>query len=690
MTRYVLRPCWTAGLTCLAVFLISPWLSPSVWIVLAAVAAVTLLIAVILPPLRRVHAVPLVAAVVLLSLGIFYGTWFKRVRSAEAVLGHPITLSVTVADSTDRVVLTVTDGALAEGTQIVWYPSDPELALTPHDRFTADFVLQEHYSGSTFSLLMRRASGPWLRVQTVDIEAVWQTLTVGENRESFPQTVRRLLTAVPASTLGGDVGAVVSGICFGADESLSTDAADAFRTCGVSHLFAVSGLHMTVLLQALQLLLRRLRVPRTVRLILSGAFLLLFMMTVGLSASVVRAGTLCLVVLAGDAIKRQADTCNSLGLALLILLLPDPFAAYDVGLLLSFSATYGLLCLSKPIQQCLMKGSLPKYLEQVRRPLVSAIAVSLAATVTTTPVLALYFGRIPLLSVLTNVLITLPAELILIAGFVSSICAVMGLSVISAPFLLIAGIMSRYVVWICQKISTFSVATVAIEATYLLLWIGGTYAVWIFARRLLHAHGKAVLAGVSVAILCIGLLLHRGSQYDQLRVACASDDDLAVTVSYRGSTVLVIAPSSANSVYQAAELLQSQDITRIDLLCLIGGEEPALTYLPSILKNYLGDHTQVVYHGLPWQSPLAGQPLEGVRLSLGEALSLEQRDGHTELHFGEYALWFYTHGVAVTDTAADAVFGAGDHPMYIMTADGPLSLSADIGTVVCRDGQWFC
>jgi competence protein ComEC len=202
---------------------------------------------------------------------------------------------------------------------MVWYPPNREIALEVSDRFTSSFVLDEYSDGTQFSLLMRRASGVWLRATQVDVAQLNATLVKGDGARSIFEALRESLSRAPIQRLQGNIGAVIAGICYGADETLSSEATAAFRTCGVSHLFAVSGLHMTVLLQALQWLLRRMRVRRVARLIVCGAFLLGFMLIVGFSSSVVRAGTLCLVVLLGNGIKREADTRNSLGLALLIL-----------------------------------------------------------------------------------------------------------------------------------------------------------------------------------------------------------------------------------------------------------------------------------------------------------------------------------------------------------------------------------
>ena len=387
--------------------------------------------------------------------------------------------------------------------------------------------------------------------------------------------------------------------------------------------------------------------------------------------------------------KREADTRNSLGLALLLLLLPDPFAAYDVGLLLSFAATYGLLRWSRPIQTVLMRGSLPPIVEKVRKPCASAVAVSLAATITTVPIMAIYFGRISLVSVLANLLTTIPAEAALISGLLASVSAVLGLTVLAQPFMAVAGVLSRYLLWICEKISTFSLATVAIEATYLLLWIVGIYFLWWLGRRVLDGHGRAALAGVCAVILCAGILLHRGARYESLEIDGVSSKNLAVVATYRGSTVLVTAPTSEQPLYRLRDVLQEHAITHVDVLCIIGGKEPAVSHVPLILDAYLTERTHVLYSSLPWQPPLSGYSLDDGAVTLGNTLTVKRCGDHVTVTWNEHTVVFCGTEPIASCCAADVICGVGKTPTVVMTQDGPLAVPEGSGSLVYRDGKWF-
>ena len=652
MTRYVLRPLWVIGLAWFLTVLICPWL-PIGWFKFAILlCAAVFVLSLSIPVCRHIHAIPLTAVVCLLATGAYYVTYLHHVQPTEVTAEQSLSLDVQVIENDPDVLLQVQGGDLPRGTRLIWYSPDAELAVEPYDQFSSVFTVEPVASDSMLSQLMRRANGTWLRVHTVQTKRVQETIMAGHVpwTACFSWLRGQLILAIE-QYLDGDIGAAVAGICYGADEHLSDEAALDFRRCGVSHLFAVSGLHMTVLLQGLVYLLRRLRVRRVWRSVLGMVLILGFMAIVGFSASVVRAGVVSLVTLFGRCLRYRADERNSLGFALLILLIPNPFAVYDAGLLLSFSATFGLLCWTKPIEQFLLRGREPKHCARLIKTVVATVSVSLAALFATLPVLAIYFGRVSLLSVPANLLTTLTAEVVLITGCLGSLFSVCGIVVFAQPVLFVAGLMSRDLLWVCEKISDFSLATVAIGAPFLLLWLIGVYFLFLLGRRVLGRQGLSVLAGVCICILCVGLLLHRGAVYNTLRTKSVDGTNgLAVVASYRGNTVLVTAPDSISPLYGAKDALDSLGLTRLDAVFVIGGEESATLYVPVVLKEYLTDNSPILYS----DPQRAGIPLSQCRVKLGKSLEAHWQQEELLLTWHEKTLLFTARSEAATK--ADAVF----------------------------------
>lgn len=175
--------------------------------------------------------------------------------------------------------------------------------------------------------------------------------------------MRHAISSRFAAVLPGDRGALATALITGSKTNLSVGAVSHFRTCGATHLMAVSGLHLSVIVGSLYWLLRKLRLPTWLTTVLTGAVLLVYDGVAGFSASVVRASLMMAVLLAARLFGRKADGLNSLGLAV-FLLCTDPFAVTDVSLQLSVTSVLSLLTLSPVLNKSLARLHIPKFLRQ--------------------------------------------------------------------------------------------------------------------------------------------------------------------------------------------------------------------------------------------------------------------------------------------------------------------------------------
>ena len=166
--------------------------------------------------------------------------------------------------------------------------------------------------------------------------------------------MRHAISSRFAAVLPGDRGALATALITGSKTNLSVGAVSHFRTCGATHLMAVSGLHLSVIVGSLYWLLRKLRLPAWLTTVLTGAVLLVYDGVAGFSASVVRASLMMAVLLAARLFGRKADGLNSLGLAV-FLLCTDPFAVTDVSLQLSVTSVLSLLTLSPVLNKSLAR-----------------------------------------------------------------------------------------------------------------------------------------------------------------------------------------------------------------------------------------------------------------------------------------------------------------------------------------------
>ena len=198
------------------------------------------------------------------------------------------------------------------------------------------------------------------------------------------------------------------------EEDLTPDDAAAFRTSGLAHLLAVSGMHLVVVvLGGLALLtavvVRIERIAARVdggRLVAAWGIPLTwsYALFAGASGSTLRAAWMLTAVLLARALGRRAEGVRAFGLSLVAMAAFDPLVAFDVSFLLSAAATAGLLFLARPLAEAFSRFA--RVATRGRAPLVwlaRSLATTLAATVPCAPILARFAPAMPIGGVFANV-----------------------------------------------------------------------------------------------------------------------------------------------------------------------------------------------------------------------------------------------------------------------------------------------
>ena len=638
MTHFAARPLWVMGLAALLVCLVAPWIPLGFihWLLYGGVAVA--LISLAIPCVRR-WRIPTVFALACVVASLSFLTAQNRYLSTATQVGNTVSLQVKVLpQSGDSVRLQVMDGDLPKGVGLVLYTDSSDETYEPYEILSARFRLISFENEGLFAL-QSKASDCWLAAKIEKEEIVRRAGNVPWT-DVFYRIRHKAVSGIEKALPKGPA-AVVSGICFGEDGNLPLAAVDAFRTCGVTHLFAVSGLHMTVLAQSVLLLLKKCRVPRVVQSVLAIGLLWAFMLIVGLSASVLRAGVLCTLVLLGNCLHRQADSRTSLGLALLILLVGNPFAAYDVGLLLSFMSAYGLLVWSKPLKECLLRiphAWMGKPLKKLWKAVISGAAVTVAATFATAPVLIVFFGTLSLVSVPSNLLIMLPAEWILILGCIASLLVFL-FPLVGNVLLFFCGMLAKYILWICDKIADIPFSTVSFQTLPWLLWLITVYVLlavgWLLYRK------RGVLFGglTSVGILCILLLITHSFSKDRLVVQTfPASADLAAYVQSDNHHTLILSVSSADTLETTTQQLKKQGVSRLNVVVFVGGNGNVVSVSPGIFDDLITEKTKCFYADVT--VPFLGEDLSKTEVLFGKNGSFTYKNGFLKMTVGENRVAF--------------------------------------------------
>jgi ComEC/Rec2-related protein len=242
-----------------------------------------------------------------------------------------------------------------------------------------------------------------------------------------------------------------TGLVLGDDREQSLEMADDFRASGLSHLTAVSGQNVAFVLAAAWPVLRLLGLRG--RFLARLAVLALFGVMTRWEPSVLRAEAMAAVGLFAWTIGRPASTLRLLALAVAGLLLVDPLLVRSVGFLLSVGACVGIAVLAPPLTR--------------RMPLV--LAVTLAAQVGVSPVLAPVFGGVPVAAVPANLLAVAAAGPVMTwgmtGGMVAGVVPARMAAAIHAPTRILVAWIAGVAHWAARlPLSRLSICGVAVAA----------------------------------------------------------------------------------------------------------------------------------------------------------------------------------------------------------------------------------
>lgn len=350
---------------------------------------------------------------------------------------------------------------------------------------------------------------------------------------------------------------------------------DAFATCGVSHLVAVSGGHLAILAGTLAALLGKTRLGPGVRGSLALGVIALFIVFCGAPASAVRAGIMSCVSFGGSLVGRRSHALSSTCAAALAMALLDPYVSGQLGFLLSVASVVGICLFGSYASHALdvltrmprhpgrHKPALAHTLGRLRSNACDALGVSVVAQLFTLPLTCPAFGEVSLIAPIAN-LVLAP----LFAGLVSlglAAAALTPLSALQFPVLAAAeGVSQAFCVVLCA-LARLPLACLPMEASavpmlaILCAASAALYGAWPTPRKRILLRGAAVLAGGSVALL-LGLRLLQPARVCVLDVG--QGDAILVA---DGSTAVLVDTGPDEKVSQA---LARQGIIHLDAIVL--------------------------------------------------------------------------------------------------------------------------
>ncbi len=542
-------------------------------------------------PLKRMKARPK-AMLLLFSAAaglLYWWGWFElRVAPCEALAGQNVTLTVRVTDyplETERYTrlsVTVLDGAPRERGYLYVY-DDEVPALAPGDVISAEVRLLSVMTRGEERSHTLTAAGRYLRGYARSELAV-----VGRSGAAWrwlPQRVSRWVSESCETLFPGRSGVFMKALLTGDKHDLYEDPElyGDMRASGVLHAVAVSGMHVFLLIGALQFVFGKGRVTT----LLCYPVLLFFVFMSGAGASVVRAAVMQAIYMSAPLVKRESDSPSALAAALLLLLLCNPLSVGGIALQLSFACMAGYAVF------------MPRFKARVHRskhhdsPVFRTSYLNLAATFSATafslPVAAFYFGAVPLLAWLAN-LIALPVLGLVFAGGYA-LCALYALlPALAAPlaWVLDWGVKWCFLVFRCVGRLPFAcLYTADPKAVVWLVLLYALPAAWFLLRKRGIRMSPAIPAELLLMALCAVFLWNEAALrlgrrdfavLDVGQGACSVlfDRDVCAVIDCGGSDL-----RSAGDI--AADYLRAAGVDRVDVLVLTHLDDDHVNGVPTLL-----------------------------------------------------------------------------------------------------------
>ncbi len=355
---------------------------------------------------------------------------------------------------------------------------------------------------------------------------------------------------------------LVASLLLAQRDALDTEVRERFARAGLSHLLAISGLHVGLIAGVLLLLAGAARLPRRVGPPAAAAGTVAYVAFLGAPAAATRAAVQIVLLLSGRALQRPAQAASLIATAALVLLACDPASALAPGFQLSFAGVGGILFLRRPLLTRIRAavGRATGGGSRTGRRAASAIrwgtdgiATSLSATLATAPVAAWHFGRVAPVGVLANL-----AAIPLVGAIIPTLALSLLLALLwPAAGTFVAGA-GNALLALLDRVATFAAAVpggaFTVSGPGVLLLACAVLAGYLVSRRLGRLRPVSRLAAwgaISAVVLLLGPVRPASGRVEIHMIDVGQGDAFALR-SPAGRWVLVDAGPASNG-YDAGE-----------------------------------------------------------------------------------------------------------------------------------------
>lgn len=397
-----------------------------VWLILLCTIAV-LLFAAVFNYIYKNRCLTLASwTIIFVIFGLGYYSYFNQNSNVNLVFDQKLEIEGQIIKKVEqdyekqkitlKILETSSDVDMTGVNILINAPHYPKYRYGDIVRFSGEIVEPGEFDNFDYGTYLRRyltfgvVYRPENFQKTDQVKSIVATLIRGlySLSDAFEKSLNKILPEPHAS--------LASGLILGVKRNIPSDFLEALNVTGLTHIIALSGYNVTIIIAALSLILLP-KIGRKKVFWLGFLFVVAFVILTGAASSVVRAAIFSMFIIYANTIGRRGDQINLMLLAAFIMVIKNPFVLRDdLGFQLSFVAFSGLVFISPILERIFENKNTQKIPDVILLPLRETLSAQIAVT----PLILLAFGRISFIAPLSNLLvlwiIPLAMGLVFVAG----------------------------------------------------------------------------------------------------------------------------------------------------------------------------------------------------------------------------------------------------------------------------------
>lgn len=443
----------------------------------------------------------------------------------------------------------------------------------------------------------------YYQIENIDFKMKAKKICITDPSYSrYHRVIGRLkskLIQVYSTILSEDESGTLIAMLLGEKYLLNEEIKQLYQENGISHLLAISGLHISLIGMCIYQLLKKLRLPITLVTFVSIFFIYTYGVLTNFSVSTNRAVVMMVIMLLAVLIGKTYDMLSASALSAFLILLQNPLQIMSAGFLLSFGAVLGIAVVLPCLHQLFsskrnqkanssdVKKQQANSFTMNKNAILDGLFISLSAQIVTTPFLLQFFYQFPSYSILTNLLVlpfvTMLTLTSLLAGIAGIICLPLGIFLIGG-----ANYILKLYEWICRVGSNLpgNMITVGKPDSLRVLLYFSLIALFLYLTKKYEKKALILLLAAAFVIL----IVPQRNVGLEITVLDVGQGDAIFMESERGTTYLVDGGSSDVSkvgTYRLQPFLKSQGVSTLDYAMITHSDYDHISGLTELIAEEL-------------------------------------------------------------------------------------------------------